>query len=39
LLVRRAELDRWIEGHRVQPHVEPADEPSAAIIALGGRRR
>lgn len=36
LLVRQSELDRWIEARRVRPATKA--EPSAVIVAMGGRR-
>ena len=35
LLVRRSELDRWIEARRVRPSKA---EPSAELVRLGARR-
>jgi excisionase family DNA binding protein len=37
LLVRRSELDRWLEQRRVRPRATL--DPSAPLLALGARRR
>jgi excisionase family DNA binding protein len=37
LLVRRSELDRWLEQHQARPRA--LEQPSAVVVALGGRRK